>query len=278
MLPKVDKVRQICVATGKLHNFERTVGLRQAFPQKGLKDIHWQNCLWPHRNCFRLCPSWRCMRHECHVLRWSALSIGNSHGIFQRPGGELCALRAAGRLTRWSCLATGEGQQALRGGGSRHRARRLSSRTSRRLWLEQSMRPGECIPFSGSALRTGLEGALYDTLGMAGMGARDTDHTSASARQRCGMGTPKTSRVPHPGRRWRWGRCGGAVECSLVETVAPLLTFLLADGQRLVPGPFAALVRVPGPDLLCQEPQGVAQTTHLGLFGELSFYGFHKSF
>ena len=57
-------------------------------------------------------------------------SIGNSNGIFQRPGGEPCALQAAGRLTRRSCLATGDGQHALRGGGSRHSERRLESRTS----------------------------------------------------------------------------------------------------------------------------------------------------
>ena len=41
-----------------------------------------------------------------------------------------------------------------------------------------------------------------------------------------------------------------------VETVEPLLTFLLADGELLAPGPFPHVVRVPGPDLLGQEPQG----------------------
>jgi hypothetical protein len=35
-----------------------------------------------------------------------------------------------------------------------------------------------------------------------------------------------------------------------VETVEPLLTFLLADGELLAPGPFADVVRVPRPDLL----------------------------
>jgi len=35
-----------------------------------------------------------------------------------------------------------------------------------------------------------------------------------------------------------------------VETVEPLLTFLLADGELLAPGTFSDVVRVPRPDLL----------------------------
>ncbi len=38
-----------------------------------------------------------------------------------------------------------------------------------------------------------------------------------------------------------------------IETVEPLLTFLLADGELFAPGPFPDVVRVPGPDLLCQK-------------------------
>src|SRR5207249_4827091 len=51
---------------------------------------------------------------------------------------------------------------------------------------------------------------------------------------------------------------GTAVACREdgVETVEPLLALLLADGQLLASGAFANIVRVPGPDLLCQEPQG----------------------
>ncbi len=40
-----------------------------------------------------------------------------------------------------------------------------------------------------------------------------------------------------------------------VETVPPLLTFFLADGELLAPGSFPNVSRVPGPDLLRQEPQ-----------------------
>ena len=46
-------------------------------------------------------------------------SRGNSNGIFQRPGGWQCDRHAAGRLTRRSCQAPGDGQHALRGWGSR---------------------------------------------------------------------------------------------------------------------------------------------------------------
>ena len=51
---------------------------------------------------------------------------------------------------------------------------------------------------------------------------------------------------------------GTAVTCGAngVETVEPLLTFLLADGQRLAPGALAHLVGITGPDLLGQQPQG----------------------
>jgi hypothetical protein len=45
--------------------------------------------------------------------------MGNSNGIFQRPGAWQCDQQAAGRLTRRSCPAPGDGQHALRGGGSR---------------------------------------------------------------------------------------------------------------------------------------------------------------
>src|SRR4249920_1962879 len=38
-----------------------------------------------------------------------------------------------------------------------------------------------------------------------------------------------------------------------VETVEPLLTFLLTDGKLLAPGAFPNIVRVSGPDLLRQE-------------------------
>ena len=41
-----------------------------------------------------------------------------------------------------------------------------------------------------------------------------------------------------------------------VETVEPLLTFLLADGQLLAPGALAHLGGITGPDLLGQQPQG----------------------
>ena len=41
-----------------------------------------------------------------------------------------------------------------------------------------------------------------------------------------------------------------------VETVKPFLTFFLADGQVLASGTFAHIVRITGPDLLGQEPQG----------------------
>jgi hypothetical protein len=40
-----------------------------------------------------------------------------------------------------------------------------------------------------------------------------------------------------------------------VETVEPLLTFLLADRELRAPGSFPHVVRVPRPDLLGQEPQ-----------------------
>ena len=41
-----------------------------------------------------------------------------------------------------------------------------------------------------------------------------------------------------------------------VETVEPLVTFLLADGHLLASGAFANIVRVSGPHLLRSEPQG----------------------
>src|SRR5215470_7480814 len=40
-----------------------------------------------------------------------------------------------------------------------------------------------------------------------------------------------------------------------VETVEPCLTFFLADGELLAPRPFPHVGRVPGPNLLRQEPQ-----------------------
>src|SRR6266851_2488258 len=51
---------------------------------------------------------------------------------------------------------------------------------------------------------------------------------------------------------------GTAVPCGEngVETVEPLLTFLLADGELLAPGALAHLVGITGPDLLGQQPQG----------------------
>ena len=53
---------------------------------------------------------------------------------------------------------------------------------------------------------------------------------------------------------------GTAVARSIdgVKTVEPLLTFLLADGELLAPGPFPDVVRVPRPDLLGQQAQGDA--------------------
>src|SRR6266446_4098591 len=52
------------------------------------------------------------------------------------------------------------------------------------------------------------------------------------------------------------GGTAGARGENSVETVEPLVTFLLADGERFAPGPFADVVRVPGPDLLRQKAQG----------------------
>ncbi len=52
------------------------------------------------------------------------------------------------------------------------------------------------------------------------------------------------------------GGTAGARGENSVETVAPLLPFLLADGELCAPGPFADVVRVPGPDLLRQKAQG----------------------
>ena len=63
-------------------------------------------------------------------------SIGNSNGIFQRPGGWQCDRQAAGRLMRRSCPAPGDGQHARRGWGSR------CERLLQTLWQTLSLRMG----------------------------------------------------------------------------------------------------------------------------------------
>ena len=77
-------------------------------------------------------------------LRQTPKSLGNSNGIFQRPGAWQCDQQAAGRLTRRSCPAPGDGQQTLllraRGVVSMLAMRQrtyalLTCRSARQVWL-----------------------------------------------------------------------------------------------------------------------------------------------